>query len=238
MKGYVDKMNRTIQIILIQCAGALLVWLLLWNVPLFRTAPSKQIVNISDDSLVHLSKSLAFYRTVDQFKAEDEIILKEQVQKLAQALDWKEEHVQLYPRLPIDGVIPIDVRLEFVAQPQSIPIFLSGLARLSYGGVLEKLEYSMDKNRCFIQLRFLRTNPRAPSWIQEESTLSEKEKSIVQQGFMLMFWKSFYIKQQERKQNNPISKPIFLMELSRRHGVFIPSTFISFCSPGSCWLGN
>jgi hypothetical protein len=64
------------------------------------------------------------------------------------------------------------------------------------------------------QIRFLRADLQIPSWINDRSDFSEKEKALLRQGWSLQYWKEF--RKTEVYRAKKTNRDSFLMELSRR----------------------
>ena len=209
-------MLRLRDTILIQVMLAGVMWVFLWNFNPFKTSAQGLMAGIDTKERTELFERIDQLSKSRALTQNGEVLLEQKVDALCAALNWEKKRFQVYPRLPVDGVVPVDIRMELGGSPGQIPIFIEGLKYMPFLGVLHKLELNIKERTFVFQLRFFRTQPKIPSWIDKQSDLSQKDRAVLRQGFLLMYWKSvqkFFV---QEHQQNPLNDPYLRLEISRK----------------------
>ena len=190
-------------------------WVFLWNFNPFKTSAQDLMADVDAqerrtlfETIDQLSKSRALTKN-------GEALLEQNIDALCTAMQWKKERFQIYPRLPVDGMIPIDIRMKFVGKLDRIPVFIEGLKYMPFLGVLQQLDIDIKNQSFSLQLRFFKTQPKVPSWIDEYEELSPKDRAILRQGFLLMYWKSVQQFFAQEQQKNALNNPHLQLEIAR-----------------------
>ena len=191
-------------------------WVFLWNFNPFKNSAQELIAQVDAQERNALFQEIELRSKTPALSQKGTSILEEKIDALSSSLKWEKKRFQVYPRIVTDGIVPVDIRMEFAGKPEQIPVFIEGLKLMPFLGVLSKLEIDSFQQVFVFQLRFYRTDPQVPSWIDKDTDLSTKDKALLRQGFLLMYWKSvqqFFV---EEDQQNALKDPLFNLEVLRK----------------------
>ena len=202
-------------LILLQCGVAFLACLGMWFYNPFAQSIHERIESLSPSTsqeIVKLSQQIALS---DLLEEKNEETVRAEILSLTKALQWKLYEIHMYPRKAENHRIPVDMRWKTSGDLIKLPIYLEGIRRLSAHGTLESLEISFAENMLEVQLRFYRSDLVYPEWIEQQA-VENKKKALLRQLWRISYWQHFALFDQQRKENNPLSKTMFWVELSRQ----------------------
>ena len=206
--------NRIRSIIFMQITIAVLGWGGLLMLSPFSKGISEQISNLPEETYDNLTKQIAQYKSKRQLKEAGEQEVHDTLSMLHKSLGWTcIDTPEFYPRIGENGIIPVDMKWKCSGELLQLPIYLEGLRRLQAYGVLQSLHMNCAKEEMEFQLRFLRALPNPPDWGSSKEKLTSKEKALLRQGWLLMYWKEFQKVQRER--GSTFDQDSFVIELSR-----------------------
>ena len=206
-------------IILVQCIIAILCWGYMWFFRPFAEPIASRIEKLPVETHQKIAQELQNTMSQKQLLIEEESQVIAELKRLAEVLKWEiVGDVSVYSRISEDGIIPVDMKWKMKGDVLFLPLYLEGLRRLSAQGVLQKMSIQFHRKTVDIQLRFIRADVQIPKWIQEEDDLSEKNKALLRQGWMLQYWKDFRMLEMHRWKQWDWSS--FVVELSRQITLF------------------
>ena len=206
--------SRIRSIIVMQVMIAAFGWGFLWFLSPFSENISDQIANLPAETHENLTAQLVLYKSARQLKESDEQEVLRDLGKLNESLSWKcPDSPVFYPRIGEHGIVPVDMKWKCVGNLLQLPVYIEGLSRIRSRGVLSSIQVNSTKEEMEFQMRFLRAVPEPPDWSSVKEELSQKEKAILRQGWLILYWKAF--QQAQNKREEVFDKQSFMIELSR-----------------------
>ena len=206
--------NNIRSIILMQIMVAVACWFTMWLWNPFSKPIADRLDALPEHTHQHLVEQMKLYTSTQQLPQKEEQKIMEELALLQRSLKWDcPEKPIFYPRIQQDNIIPVDMKWSCNGELLFLPIFMEGIHRLSARGILQSLHIDFSKKEMNFQVRFVRAELSSPDWITDKKGISAKDKALLRQGWMLMYWKSFRVV--EEKRENEIDDDIFMMELSR-----------------------
>lgn len=197
-----------------QITIAIVSWCVMLLASPFAKPISEQLADLPEETHHNLIKTIEHHISTQELKEKDEEKIMEETILLHNSLHWDcPKKAEFYPRISQEGIIPVDMKWSCSGDLLSLPVFIEGLSRLSSRGILQSVHIDFPNKEMSFHLRFLRAKPNCPDWIDSREDISEKEKALLRQGWLMMYWKAFRRLEKERERER--NKDLFMIELSR-----------------------